>query len=668
MKVIVTGGSGFVSTALTLELLKAGQLLNHEDEMEDIERLILFSRSVTSDHFPNDSLINTDTRVELMGGDITDREVLEALLQQDEEGQFISVFHVAALSSGACESNFEMGMNVNLDGTREILEVLRGKQPVARMVNTSTIAVFGPQANNTATDFTKPNPPHTYGVTKACAEALVNEYSRRGFVDGRTARIPTIIVRTGTPSAATTSAFSGVVREPLQGEECVIEISSDLIHPCSSILTCVNAMIKFHDIPLSTVEEKLGWDRAVNFPNDSYCLTQVVEAMKEAAGQLGIKHGPVTYRVDEAKNRIVRSMCGKIDWSRARDLGLPSNPPLAYIIQDFCLSMNLCSSPYLPPIPAKPVVGFVGVGNMGYGMVLNLCKAGYDVIISDVNTSNVEAVIKAAGQAATIRSTNMSEIAKYCDVVLVSLPSENVGSTVLLSPTGLIPLMASSGRKGVLIDTSTVSLTFARACHSAAKAVGLAFLDSPISGGPEGARSGTLTIMVGGSEANFKRCKPVLSAMGRHIALIGPGSAGIAAKLTNNALLAMNAVTGCEGLRLSELLGISKSEDFLTLMELSWGHSLSLKRAGKLIVEHKRSSNTNHGTTTSDALASTILTTTGAPLRNLLKDLSCVSAALTETAPDTANFPMLDLMQKQIKASEEAGLKDVDCMVTTYFR
>src|SRR5262249_6715132 len=180
------GGRGFVGRSLAGRLGGGGALLG-----EPIEELVVFD-------LPDD--------------DVGDPEHLRRVLGA---GAGV-VFHLASILSGEGEVSFDGALHVNLDGTRNVLEACRGLGTRPRVVFASTIGTFGPPAmTETVSDATKQTPQTTYGTTKAMCELLVNDYTRKGFIDGRSARLPTVVVRPGAPNAAASSFVSAVFREPL---------------------------------------------------------------------------------------------------------------------------------------------------------------------------------------------------------------------------------------------------------------------------------------------------------------------------------------------------------------------------------------------------------------------------------------------------------------------
>ena len=206
MKLLITGGAGFIGARLAQALLARGTLAGHP-----IHTLVL------ADQAPPRAELLLDPRVQARTG---------PLLMQCEalrEERFDGVFHLASAVSGECEADFDLGLRSNLDSTRALLDALRhrsarGDAPT-RLVFSSSVAVFGPDPAVRWTGFvaddTLPTPQTSYGTQKLICEQLIADYTRKGFIDGRAARLMTVVVRPGRPNGAASSFFSGIVREPL---------------------------------------------------------------------------------------------------------------------------------------------------------------------------------------------------------------------------------------------------------------------------------------------------------------------------------------------------------------------------------------------------------------------------------------------------------------------
>jgi 3-hydroxyisobutyrate dehydrogenase len=194
-------------------------------------------------------------------------------------------------------------------------------------------------------------------------------------------------------------------------------------------------------------------------------------------------------------------------------------------------------------------IGFIGLGNMGLPMAQNLIKAGHAVAGFDMSKAQIEALTAAGGQAAE----SVQAAARGAEIVITMLPAGRHVRDVYLGPGGVL---ASAGAGTLLIDSSTIDVTTAREVAAAAAGKGLDMLDAPVSGGTGGAQAGTLTFMVGGSDAAFARALPVLEKMGKTIVHAGGAGNGQAAKICNNMILGVSMIAVSEAFVLAEKLGL----------------------------------------------------------------------------------------------------------------
>ena len=211
----------------------------------------------------------------------------------------------------------------------------------------------------------------------------------------------------------------------------------------------------------------------------------------------------------------------------------------------------------------RAAVGFVGAGNMGRGMAASLARAGHPVAQFDRDTAALAASAAASPLIEAVGS--LEELCSRASTVVVSVAGEAAERSVFLEPGGLLEVAAPGS---LLIDAGTVSVEFARELHAASAAAGVSFLDAPVSGGPEGAANGTLSIMVGGSEADFTAARPALDGMGGYVVRMGAPGAGAAAKLINQLLTASNALAATEALALARAMGFDSGARLAPLLAL----------------------------------------------------------------------------------------------------
>ena len=322
MNVVIIGGCGFIGQWLAHRLLAKGELMSSAG-MRPLESVTLVDIEQPTTWVPG-----LQDQVMVHTADICGNSFDLAKIAPD------AIFHLAAILSGEGELNFDKAMRVNLDGLRAVLETLRANNESqrGRLVFASTIAVFGnqPASDPAVGDHTKQVPQTTYGITKAISELLINEYSRKGFIDGRCARLPTVIVRAGKPNAAASSFCSSVIREPLHGVDSVLPVSRDQPMPVSSYRMAVEGLIAVHDLPAAV----LGEDRTVGLPALNVTAGDLVECTRRLRQQRkGM--GTVTEKLDPAIVKICASWPGAVDNTRSASLGLPGPTDLDQIAAEY---------------------------------------------------------------------------------------------------------------------------------------------------------------------------------------------------------------------------------------------------------------------------------------------------------------------------------------------
>src|SRR5690348_11984060 len=226
MRIVITGGCGFLGRRVALKLLAEGSPLGPVDE------LVLF------DNAPSALPLPKDKRLTLVTGDIADRTAVASVIARGTD----AVFHLAAIVSGQADT--DLGYRVNLDGTRAVLDACRALGTVPRLVFASSLAVYGGRLPPEIGDDTALTPQTSYGTQKAIGELLVNDYSRKGFVDGRALRLPTVVVRPGRPNRAVSTFASSIIREPLSGREAVCPVAPDTVMALASPRRVVDALLR----------------------------------------------------------------------------------------------------------------------------------------------------------------------------------------------------------------------------------------------------------------------------------------------------------------------------------------------------------------------------------------------------------------------------------------
>jgi len=319
MKIVITGGGGFIGSRLAKALLARGTLA-----AEKIARLTLVDQA-----FP--AGLPGDPRLTTLAGDISDLKFAARAIAPDTA----SVFHLAAVVSGAAEADFDLGMRVNLQGMRNVLEQARNCVRPPRLVFASSVAAFGGELPEVLDDSTTPAPQTSYGSQKVIGEYLVSDFSRKGYIDGRSLRLPTIVVRPGKPNAAASSFASAVIREPLNGVAYDCPVGPETGVWLLSPRKVVEAFIHAHELPASA----WGSNRVVNLPGITVSVAQMMAAMAKIAGAQTAKR--VAWKPDVRIQAIVKTWPVRFATPRALALGFKADPGIDAVIRDYIADENV---------------------------------------------------------------------------------------------------------------------------------------------------------------------------------------------------------------------------------------------------------------------------------------------------------------------------------------
>ena len=289
MRIVITGGAGFLGTRLARKLLERGSLVDAAGTSRPLRELVLLDMTAAA---------VDDQRVTAVAGDLADPAVIERVVTADTD----SIFHLAAVVSGQAEAEFDTGMRVNLDATRALLERCRKLSKPPRFVFTSSLAVFGGKLPDPVPDDAPLTPQTSYGTQKAIGELLVYDMTRKGFIDGRSLRLPTVTVRPGKPNKAASSFASGIIREPLSGIDAVCPVPPQTEIWITSPRQVIDNLIVGHDVAAAKFP---GDTRSVNVPGLRISVAAMVDALRRVAGDPVAAR--VEWRVDPAIDRIVRT-------------------------------------------------------------------------------------------------------------------------------------------------------------------------------------------------------------------------------------------------------------------------------------------------------------------------------------------------------------------------
>jgi len=326
MKILITGGAGFLGTRLAKALLAQGQLSG-----QSIQSLMLTDRVAQAD-----PAICGDARVTQHTGDL-----LDSLAALFESHSFDAVFHLASAVSGECEADFSLGLRANLATTERLLEHLRMQADLSGhapgLFFASSVAVFGQDAGlpmpALITDTTLPVPQSSYGIHKFVCEQLIADYTRKGFIDGRVARLMTVSVRPGRPNGAASSFLSGIIREPLAGQSAICPVDPSTMVALASPENTIAGILAVVQAPRDALQGRT----AINLPALTVSISQMRQALRDVAGEETANL--IRFEHNEAIARIVGGWPAHFDCARTHALGLKADTSFDAIIQQYLDSL-----------------------------------------------------------------------------------------------------------------------------------------------------------------------------------------------------------------------------------------------------------------------------------------------------------------------------------------
>jgi nucleoside-diphosphate-sugar epimerase len=313
MKVLIIGGAGMIGRKLAERLAKDGAVAG-----KAISKLTLY------DVVPGTTPAGAKIPVSIATGDLPAAGEAEKLLAERPD----TLFHLAAIVSGEAEQDFDKGYRINMDGTRGLLEAIRKAGHKPRLVFASSIAVFGAPFPDAIGDEFFNTPLTSYGTQKNICELLISDYSRKGFVDGISIRLPTICVRPGKPNKAASGFFSNIMREPLAGEEAVLPVSDGVMHWHASPRAAVGFMLHAAGIDLARV----GPRRAVTMPGLAVTVGEQIAALRKVAGDKVVAR--IRRQPDPFIEAIVAGWPRNFDPKRALALGFKADASFEEIIRN----------------------------------------------------------------------------------------------------------------------------------------------------------------------------------------------------------------------------------------------------------------------------------------------------------------------------------------------
>lgn len=321
MKVIITGGGGFLGSQLAQALCRRLYFEFEPGIKTEITEILAADILI-----PDTVRSKASDLVTFLEADVSDKAVIDTLIKDEKD--FV-LFHLAAIVSGAGEKDFDLAMRVNLDGTRYLLEACRHTGVCPRVVFASSIAVYGGSYTPpVVSDTVKALPQTTYGMTKLIGELMINDYSRKGFLDGRALRLPTIFIRPGKPNAAASSFASGVFREPLNGVDCYLPVSLNQEVPLLGYRKVVDAFIK----AMECDSKVLGDDRTLTLPSRRYVVKDMIQTLQAVAERKGIRLGKIIESPDATIIKIVAGWPIGTEAHRAEAIGMTADSGVEEVI------------------------------------------------------------------------------------------------------------------------------------------------------------------------------------------------------------------------------------------------------------------------------------------------------------------------------------------------
>ncbi|RWE61201.1 D-erythronate dehydrogenase [Mesorhizobium sp.] len=312
MRVLITGAAGMVGRKLIARLAKDGTLSGRKIAALDLHDIV-----------PPHAPALEGVGVTIHTGDLAAASAMERLVAPRPD----VIFHLAGVVSGEAEANFDLGYRVNLDGTRALFDAIRLAGFAPRVVFTSSIAVFGAPFPDIIPDEFHPTPLTSYGTQKLMGEALLADYTRRGFFDGIGIRLPTICVRPGKPNKAASGFFSGIIREPLSGQEAILPVPRSVVHTHASPRSAVNFLIHAAGIDGSAV----GPRRNLTMPGVAVTVGEQIEALERIAGAEAVKL--IREEPDDTIWAIVKGWPTRFEARRSRELGFAAETSFDDIIR-----------------------------------------------------------------------------------------------------------------------------------------------------------------------------------------------------------------------------------------------------------------------------------------------------------------------------------------------